>query len=657
MIRGSYALAFALAVAAYAPACVLHPVAFVYDDRGTVTKNAAVASPASTPVAEIWRNDFWGERLTNPSSHKSFRPLTTMSFRWNTVLSGLDARAFRLTNVALHAIVSALVVPAIEYSVVGVADRAAAARIAAVAGALFATHPIHVEAVANVSGRAELLSACFFLAGFVAYARYVVTHRDALGIAIALACTVAATLSKEHGVTLPVVCVAWDALRYLSRGGGARFRCVFARAVALGVATVAFAALRLSLNGGSPPKFVRDQNPAAFLTDRTWRLLSHNWIWLWNLRLLILPLGLCCDWSGDTIPLLTSLRDPRVALALALDVALLSALALAALRWRARRWALLCAVAWFGIPFLLASNLVVVVGFVVAERALYLPSVGFAALSALLFEVVRDRANAQTSAVAPVPQEQSAGSPQVAGQHSSSSSSSSSTAQSSDSALSAVYAGLAALIIAYTLGSGARAREWNDGHALWSSAYRVNPTSAHVLHQYGLELSWKGDSRAALSDPRLRHAAKSASVAMFEASLVSRPDQHSTLFALALSLNHVGRPTECLEVVANASKSVMRREQELSEEAAEVADSSALTADAAHKQQLNAHAKTSLARDKSNLLTAQGLCTQDISTRGKLLYAAAVMDPTNQFAINEGMQLLESVKRAQQQQQQKGGSN
>ena len=75
------------------------------------------------------------------------------------------------------------------------------------------------------------------------------------------------------------------------------------------------------------------------------------------------------------------------------------------------------------------------------------------------------------------------------------------------------------------------------------------------------------------------------------------------------------------------------------------------------RQQLNAHAKTSLARDKSNLLTAQGLCTQDISTRGKLLYAAAVMDPTNQFAINEGMQLLESVKRAQQQQQQKGGSN
>ena len=52
---------------------------FVHDDVVSIVRNPDVRP--STPWTNLWRNDFWGTPMANLLSHKSYRPLTTLSFR------------------------------------------------------------------------------------------------------------------------------------------------------------------------------------------------------------------------------------------------------------------------------------------------------------------------------------------------------------------------------------------------------------------------------------------------------------------------------------------------------------------------------------------------------------------------------------------------
>ena len=72
-------------------------------------------------------------------SHKSYRPLTTLTFRANYLLDGLRPFGYHVVNVALHAAVSVLFMR--------VCLMLVSTRTARVAALLFAVHPIHSEAV------------------------------------------------------------------------------------------------------------------------------------------------------------------------------------------------------------------------------------------------------------------------------------------------------------------------------------------------------------------------------------------------------------------------------------------------------------------------------------------------------------------------------
>lgn len=54
--------------------------AFVFDDSEAIVNNHDIN--LKTPVIKIFSHDFWGTRLTNNASHKSYRPLTILSFRY-----------------------------------------------------------------------------------------------------------------------------------------------------------------------------------------------------------------------------------------------------------------------------------------------------------------------------------------------------------------------------------------------------------------------------------------------------------------------------------------------------------------------------------------------------------------------------------------------
>ena len=131
----------------------------VYDDNEAILMNPDVK--AHGPLAALLRNDFWGTPMASPSSHRSFRPVTVLSYRW-TYLSGAfhRPRPYHVTNVALHALCVVLFAPACRVLCGG---RALPALLASL---VFAAHPVHVESVASLVGRAETLAAAFALAAF-----------------------------------------------------------------------------------------------------------------------------------------------------------------------------------------------------------------------------------------------------------------------------------------------------------------------------------------------------------------------------------------------------------------------------------------------------------------------------------------------------------
>lgn len=113
-----------------------------------------------------------------------------------------------------------------------------------------------------------------------------------------------------------------------------------------------------------------------------------------NFWLLMYPGELCCDWTMGTIPLISSVGDPRNLMTIA-TYALTVWLTWVALNCECRRKAgvIMMSLAFMVLPFVPASNLFFPVGFVVAERVLYMPSMGFCMLTAYGFQNLATRIN------------------------------------------------------------------------------------------------------------------------------------------------------------------------------------------------------------------------------------------------------------------------
>merc|ERR1711865_981518 len=74
---------------------------FVYDDVVAIQKNENVAG--DIPWANILKDDFWGYPIDHAQSHKSYRPISTLSFRLTKDWDGhLDPRSFHAVNIVLH---------------------------------------------------------------------------------------------------------------------------------------------------------------------------------------------------------------------------------------------------------------------------------------------------------------------------------------------------------------------------------------------------------------------------------------------------------------------------------------------------------------------------------------------------------------------------
>jgi len=178
---------------------------FVYDDRFAIERNKMVTD--SPGVSDFFTTDFWGRDISDPKSHKSFRPVTVLTFRLNYLMSELNPGSYHFINILLHGLVCMMVVLlarfvfAQETGNVRLPDKEKLLSEKPevwTAGLLFALHPIHTEAVANVTGRAELLCAVFFISAFLVYVKY--ASRSYVGLGVSLLFCILATFSKATGI-------------------------------------------------------------------------------------------------------------------------------------------------------------------------------------------------------------------------------------------------------------------------------------------------------------------------------------------------------------------------------------------------------------------------------------------------------------------------
>ena len=85
----------------------------LYDDKAAVQRNPVVTG--AVPLHRVWDLDFWGEHeLVSVDSHKSFRPLVTLSYRLNYLLHEHDSWGYHAVNAALHCLNCALVPPTVR---------------------------------------------------------------------------------------------------------------------------------------------------------------------------------------------------------------------------------------------------------------------------------------------------------------------------------------------------------------------------------------------------------------------------------------------------------------------------------------------------------------------------------------------------------------
>lgn len=297
-----------------------------------------------------------------------YRPLTTLSFLLNYSILGDTDRAFgyHAINFLLHGL-NVLLVYALALRL---SKREVAAFLIA---ALWAVHPVQTEAVTNVAGRADLLAALGVLGGFFAYLKSIESRGWLAGVAVMAAL---GAFAKESAAVLPGVILLYELV--LGRRRQAALYGILAAAAPVGVLLLARHAV---LTTSELPYVDNPIAGADFFTGRLTALAICGRY----LALLLWPAHLSADYSYAQIPMASGSAEDWAAW---LGVLALSVIVV----WLWRRERNVFFFACFAIlTFAPVANVVFVTGSIMAERFLYLPSMGFIAALVLGMYALKPR--------------------------------------------------------------------------------------------------------------------------------------------------------------------------------------------------------------------------------------------------------------------------
>ncbi len=340
---------------------------FVYDDEFQVVQNHWIKDIKYIP--EIFSESVWKFRGIEHTSY--YRPLLHVIYMVNYFIFGLRPWGFHLMNVLFHVSVSVLVfiITSKLLSDFQLSSSKSYLSVSFMAAALFATHPIHTEAVTWVAGLPDLAFTFFYLLSFYLYVRSrEVPRTDYL-------CSVAsfflATLCKEPALTLPLILIAYDyVFRETDRPVERLKKYVPFFAVGGG-----YLLLRLHALGGFAPHKEHMELSTYQLVINVFPLFAQY------LGKILLPVNLN---AFHVMHPLSSIFDVKCILALIVTIVFVVLTYINLKKNKASFFSLL-----FAVPLLPVLYIPALGESAFAERYLYLPSVGFVVLLALFIEWIK----------------------------------------------------------------------------------------------------------------------------------------------------------------------------------------------------------------------------------------------------------------------------
>jgi tetratricopeptide (TPR) repeat protein len=390
---------------------------FVWDDTLLIDRSVELHHWRALP--RLLGSHFWAEV---GESSPYYRPLATLTFFVDTQLWGRRPLGFHLTNVLLHAGVS--------LAVAALARRLAGGAVAAaLAGLLFALHPIHTESVAFISGRTDVLAALGVVLAVLGFARWR-AEGGTLALLGSLGACLLGLLAKEVAVVVPVLVAAFD----WATGRAPATRREALRAVAryalYAVPIGLYAVCRWFALGR-----MIDAEAAAWAPLWVRTLSTLDLIGMY-VRVVLVP------FPDNPYPLIVPTGWPPAPTWWASATILVAAVGLTASALRRDRGAGLGAL-WFWIALApsTAVNLLPLPTVIMGERFLYLPSVGVSLIAGQLL----------ARAIGPIARLGSAQLP----------------------AVPAVT--VAALVVAGLLGTMARNEHWKDNDSLFTRMIETTP--------------------------------------------------------------------------------------------------------------------------------------------------------------------------------------
>lgn len=334
------------------------PNQWVQDDLPIIAMNPLIHSSGD------WWRHFVTPYWPPPFAPNLYRPGATLFFALQWVVGDGAPVVFRWTSILLYL--------GTILAVYRLARLLMPPVWAWIGAALFAVHPVHVEVVAAAVNQAEMVVA---LSMIILCSRYIVHRQQSdpwrpAEISLMAVGYGVAGLFKEHALVLPGL-FAVIQLTVLADRRPWRQQLDEARPLLVWmglVATLLLAARNLVLGGDVRGTFTAEALHGLGFGGRFFTMLGVVPEWF---RLMVWPQHLRADYSVQEILPATSL-GPNQAFGLLI---ILGTLALAWLSWR-RDPVVTFGIGWFALALFPVSNVLIPTGIVLAERTLFLPSVG-----------------------------------------------------------------------------------------------------------------------------------------------------------------------------------------------------------------------------------------------------------------------------------------
>lgn len=329
---------------------------FAQDDVPLVVQDARVHTPALWD--EFLNESYW----PTPGSRYLYRPLTSLVLAAEWQAGGGNPVSYKVMQLALYA--------AAAIAVFALALRLLPGPAAVAVALLFAVHPVHVEAVAAAVNQAEVIVGILSALAVAWYLdrrkRGQLSTRDHIALA---AITLIAAHFKESGLMIPPLLFAVEVFLIELPRWRERWHQLTPLILWQTLAVAITLALRSRIPLSDPSgTFVAEAFDGLGMADRFRTMLDVVPEWF---RLLLWPATLAADYSPNRI-LAATAWGPAQTLGIAIILLVM------VLAWRLRKSApvLSFGTAWTALALLPVSNVLIPTGIPLAERTLFLPSIG-----------------------------------------------------------------------------------------------------------------------------------------------------------------------------------------------------------------------------------------------------------------------------------------